>query len=236
MTLFLEAIGSIFRFLLAFLAGYLVRHGVWTQGAADAYVSAAATALAMAAISLGWSLWQKYTKNVEVATALSLPAGSSQAQLDTKMKSNSALPVILLAMALGAGALGLTSCAGSTPPPVVAPVVTAAQKALDITRKVGVIVEQVQIDELALYQAGKVPADVHAKVVKGLTETSTSVLTAIDTLSAASSATSAHDLVLAITTGLKKLAGDLGHLSGAEAARLAGVLDTAASLIEVALS
>ncbi len=145
------------------------------------------------------------------------------------------LPVILLAVALGAGALTLTSCAHQNPP-VVAPVVTAAQKALDITRKVGVILEQVQIDELALYQAGKVPAATHEKIRKGLVETSSSVLTAIDTLSAASSATSAHDLVLAITNGLKTLAGDLGHLSGTEAARLAGVLDTAASLIEVALS
>lgn len=87
MALLLDAVGSLVRFALAFVAGYLVRHGVWTQGAADSYVAAASTAAAMAAISLGWSLWQKYAAHLKVLTALSMPAGSSVEQLQAKVDS-----------------------------------------------------------------------------------------------------------------------------------------------------
>ena len=60
MTLLQQAIGSVLRFALAWASGYLVSKGVWTEQEAGAYVEAAAAALAMALISLGWSVWQKY--------------------------------------------------------------------------------------------------------------------------------------------------------------------------------
>lgn len=90
MALLLEALGSIVRWLLAFGAGYLVSHGVWTQAAADQYITAASAAAAMALVSLGWSLWQKYSTHLKVLTALSMPAGSSVEQLKSRITQKGA--------------------------------------------------------------------------------------------------------------------------------------------------
>jgi len=87
MTLLQQALGSIVRWALAFLAGYLVSHGVWTPGAAESYVNAAATAIAMAVVSLGWSLWQKYRARLRLLTALDMPAGTSEAKVEDRIKA-----------------------------------------------------------------------------------------------------------------------------------------------------
>ena len=60
MTLLQQAIGSILRFALAWGSGYLVSKGIWTPDEAGVYVEALAAALAFGAVSLAWSLWQKY--------------------------------------------------------------------------------------------------------------------------------------------------------------------------------
>lgn len=132
MSLLLEALGSIVRFLLAFVAGYLVQHGVWTQAAADTYVTAAATAIAMGLISLGWSLWQKYRAHIDLLTALSLPAGSSQDQVKERVAAGkgATLMVILLAVALGLGAPLLTACAKVSP--TLSPTGVSAVKATEV--------------------------------------------------------------------------------------------------------
>lgn len=51
-----EALGSIIRWLLTLIAGYLVSKGVWSSDAAKIYVQAAT----IGALSLGWSLYQKW--------------------------------------------------------------------------------------------------------------------------------------------------------------------------------
>lgn len=148
MTLLLEALGSILRWLLAFGAGYLVRHGVWSQGAADGYVTAAATAIAMALVSIGWSLWQKYSARIKLLTALSLPAGSSIEQVQQRVDAGmgAKLGAMLLACALGAVAVTVTGCAGNkapsgTPAPVLAAVkATEVVHALDAARDVAKVV------------------------------------------------------------------------------------------------
>jgi len=71
------ALGSIVRWVLAFVAGWLVQHGIWTQADAETYVAAAA----LAVVGLLWSLWQKYRTSIVISTALSLPAGSSEEKL-----------------------------------------------------------------------------------------------------------------------------------------------------------
>ncbi len=60
MTLAQQAIGSIIRFALAWASGYLVREGIWSADEAGIYVEALAAALAFGAVSLAWSLWQKW--------------------------------------------------------------------------------------------------------------------------------------------------------------------------------
>lgn len=72
--LMVEAAGSILRALLNIGAGWLVVHGVWEQGAAQQYVGA----LALALVSIGWSVWQKWRMRSKLLTALSMPAGASE--------------------------------------------------------------------------------------------------------------------------------------------------------------
>jgi hypothetical protein len=72
-----SALGAILRWLFALGAGYLVEHGIWTQSEASTYVAGAA----LAALSLGWSLWAKYHNRIKFLTALEAPAGSSEADV-----------------------------------------------------------------------------------------------------------------------------------------------------------
>lgn len=60
------AIGSILRWAFALGAGYLVKAGVWSGSEAETYV----TAGALAALTLGWSLWRNSTGRVKLLTAL----------------------------------------------------------------------------------------------------------------------------------------------------------------------
>lgn len=68
------AIGSVIRFALAGLAGWLVSHGIWTQADSTIYVEAAA----LGVVSLGWGLYQKYKSRLRFIAALQLPAGASE--------------------------------------------------------------------------------------------------------------------------------------------------------------
>jgi hypothetical protein len=81
-----EALGSIVRAGLQMLAGYLVSAGIWTGSEAKTYVAAAALAL----ISIGWSLWQKYGMRMKLVTALATPMGRSEATV-ARMVANPAL-------------------------------------------------------------------------------------------------------------------------------------------------
>ena len=62
-----EALGSVIRWLLMILAGYIVHAGIWTANAAEVYVAAATVAV----LALLWSLWQKYRSRLKLVVALS---------------------------------------------------------------------------------------------------------------------------------------------------------------------
>jgi hypothetical protein len=84
------AVGSVLRWALAIGAGYLVKQGIWTADASTIYVEAAS----LAAISLGWSQWQKFAARRKLVTALSVALMSEHA-LDTHMASSVDLPSVL---------------------------------------------------------------------------------------------------------------------------------------------
>lgn len=72
-----QALGSLIRHALTYLAGLLVARGLWTQDEAASYVGAAVAAL----LALGWSLWSKYKGRLRFLTALQLPQGSTEADV-----------------------------------------------------------------------------------------------------------------------------------------------------------
>lgn len=72
--LLVSALGSIFRWGLAFGAGWMVERGIWSQQESTEYVAA----LAMALASLVWGLWQKYRSRIHFLTALNVPSGTNE--------------------------------------------------------------------------------------------------------------------------------------------------------------
>lgn len=58
-------VGSVLRWILAGLAGYLVREGVLT----DSQVSTLILGLAGLLVSLGWSLYQKHRQKIRLLLA-----------------------------------------------------------------------------------------------------------------------------------------------------------------------
>lgn len=85
------ALGSILRWALAILAGYLVKKGIWSDSEAATYVTAGALGL----LTLGWTLWERYKARVKLLTALTLPEGSTENELKDHMKSATVKPSIL---------------------------------------------------------------------------------------------------------------------------------------------
>ena len=85
-----EALASILRWALAIGAGYLVQHGIWTQGDASSYVTAATMGL----LALGWSLWQKYASRLKLLTALTMPAGTTEHAVEAKIATGVGVPSI----------------------------------------------------------------------------------------------------------------------------------------------
>lgn len=81
------ALGSIIRWALAALAGILVSKGVWTQQDADTYI----TALVLAILSLGWSLWAKYKERIFRKKALEMPAGATEDEVKQAIRSDALL-------------------------------------------------------------------------------------------------------------------------------------------------
>lgn len=85
-----SALGAILRWLLAFGAGVLVEHGIWTQEDAATYVAGAAVAL----LALGWSLWNKYRGRVKLLTALAMPKGTTEATVVKHIASGGPTPSV----------------------------------------------------------------------------------------------------------------------------------------------
>lgn len=78
-----EALGAIFRWVLAIGAGFIVKAGIWSEDDATKYVAAGALAL----IGIGWELWQKHKSRVKLLTALATPTPMTERQLEEKVAS-----------------------------------------------------------------------------------------------------------------------------------------------------
>ncbi len=89
--MFAAALGSIFRWALAFLAGYLVSRGIWTAQEAAIYVGAAAMGLT----ALTWSLYQKYASRVKLVTALATPGVMSEEDIEEHSDTDLRPPVTM---------------------------------------------------------------------------------------------------------------------------------------------
>ena len=66
-----SALGSILRALLAGLAGWFVQRGVWTQDAANEYLTAGVLFI----LTILWAVWTRYKDRLKFLTALDAPAG-----------------------------------------------------------------------------------------------------------------------------------------------------------------
>jgi len=77
-----EAAGSIVRAGLNVAAGWLVAHGIWSSSDAEKYVGA----LALALVSVGWSLWQHWGMRSKLVTAMAMPAGVTENQVHELVK------------------------------------------------------------------------------------------------------------------------------------------------------
>lgn len=132
------ALGSILRWGLAFLAGYLVKAGIWSGAEAETYLTAAVLGL----LGLGWSLWQKYHDRIKFLAALDAPSGTTEQALKTDMAAQAAdvkaggpgisrLPIIVLAASLAA-LMAVTACSPKVPP-TVGPAGKIAWQAKNIT-------------------------------------------------------------------------------------------------------
>lgn len=91
--LVIEAIGSLLRAALNVGAGWLVAHGIWNSSDAEKYVGA----IALALISLGWSLYQHYGMRSKLVTAMAMPSGVSENQVKAVVDDpNIATPSVTL--------------------------------------------------------------------------------------------------------------------------------------------
>jgi hypothetical protein len=85
-----SAIGSLLRYGLMILATYLVKHGVWTQSAAEGYVEAAVTAL----LALGWSWWKIHGNRVKLLVAL-MPGPHTEDEVNAHIAAGLPVPSVL---------------------------------------------------------------------------------------------------------------------------------------------
>ena len=90
MTPIIQAqLASLLRSLLWVLGTYLVRKGIWTNAAAERYIEGAAPII----IALGWSYWKNHANQVKALTALAMPAGSTENDLNTQIATKATAPV-----------------------------------------------------------------------------------------------------------------------------------------------
>lgn len=108
MELFLKFFGSVTRFALAGIVGWLVNKGVIEGSLGEELLIAAAIGIP----TLLWSLWQKYKDRLKFVTALTLPANSTEDDVKAVIKRDSSLSVFSLVglMLISISAFSLTAC------------------------------------------------------------------------------------------------------------------------------
>lgn len=86
-----QALVSVVRWGLTFGAGILVQHGIWTAPDATQYVTAASLAI----VALLWSLWDKYKSRQKLVTALVLPKGATEIEVEGTIAAGAPIPSVL---------------------------------------------------------------------------------------------------------------------------------------------
>lgn len=74
---------------LLWLSGWMVNKQIFSKSELETYISAAAVFL----VTFGWSLADRYISRVKFLTALSAPAGATEAEIKEMIK-NKVVPVI----------------------------------------------------------------------------------------------------------------------------------------------
>jgi hypothetical protein len=86
--LFVAAVYQIIFAGLMFVAGFLVRWGVWSQEDAVKYMGG----LALGLIGLGGMLWNKYKDRIKIVTALSSEKPMTENQLESQIAGGETAP------------------------------------------------------------------------------------------------------------------------------------------------
>ncbi|MEO8484173.1 MAG: hypothetical protein ABI634_18320 [Acidobacteriota bacterium] len=117
MSIFLEILPALVRYLLAGISSWLIQQGIITPGQNDQLIAG----LSLAVATLGWMIYVKVKDRIKVNTALAMPPGSTVDELKQKIAAGQAasagtptslppqLPIVLLVAALS-GAM-LSGCA-----------------------------------------------------------------------------------------------------------------------------
>lgn len=86
-----KILGAVIRAVLMLAVPYLVSQGIWTPDEATATVATVATALT----ALTLSLLEKYWTRQKLVTALAMPTGSTERDVEAQIKSGPTPPVTL---------------------------------------------------------------------------------------------------------------------------------------------
>jgi len=108
MELFLKFFGSLTRFALAGVVGWLVNKGVIDGSLGEELLLAAVIGIP----TLIWSLWQKYKDRLKFVTALNLPAHSTEDDVKAVIKRDGSVSLfsLLVLMFIVLSSFSLTAC------------------------------------------------------------------------------------------------------------------------------
>lgn len=84
-------LGSLLRAALTLAVPFFVSRGIWTTDEANANIASLATAGA----ALAWSLIEKYRSQKKLVTALTMPSGTTQKEVEMKINTEPTPPVSL---------------------------------------------------------------------------------------------------------------------------------------------
>lgn len=80
-----SALGSFFRWAFTFAAAWFVQQGIWSASESELYVGKAAVGAAIATVTLTWELWNKYHGRIKFLTALQMPAGATEHDVEQRI-------------------------------------------------------------------------------------------------------------------------------------------------------
>jgi hypothetical protein len=93
-----QMLSTVIRYVLLFVAGYLVKEGIWTPEEADTAVTKMVDALLPIIVAMavaGYGMYKTYLKQKAQVTAQALPAGATTEDVKVAMKQADAPPATL---------------------------------------------------------------------------------------------------------------------------------------------